>query len=275
MEKTKGSLLVAWDFSQVASYALDHACIFARNMNAKVQLLHVVKKEGQIEDAVNKLNEIAEKASIKSDIEVTALVKVGSIFTTINEVAKEESAELVLMGTHGIKGMQKFTGSWALKVIVGSRIPFVVVQDAPKKETYDTVVLPIDFKKENKEKLSWAELMGKLFKAKMRIVTPETSESITLQRTKANLIFAQKYLESRGVDYEIDTVDCKDDFAIETIDFAKNIEADLILIMTTKNISFQDYVLGANEQYVIANTANIPVMCVNPRTDLTKYGSFF
>ena len=38
--------------------------------------------------------------------------------------------------------------------------------------------------------------------------------------------------------------------------------------MTTKNIRFQDYVLGASEQQIIANEAKIPVMCVNPRTDI-------
>jgi hypothetical protein len=39
----------------------------------------------------------------------------------------------------------------------------------------------------------------------------------------------------------------------------------MMLIMTTKNIGTLDYVLGASEQFIIANTARIPVMCVNPR----------
>ena len=48
----------------------------------------------------------------------------------------------------------------------------------------------------------------------------------------------------------------------------------MILIMTTKGIGITDYVLGAQEQYIIANTARIPVMVVNPRTDLSRYGTF-
>ncbi|GAB7088972.1 universal stress protein [Marinifilum fragile] len=275
MESTKRSLLVAWDFSTVAEYALDHATIFAENVEAEVVLVHIVKKESQIEEAKDKMAEAVEKIYKEKNIRPEFIVRDGSIFTTINDVAKEMNAMLVLMGTHGIKGMQKLTGSWALKVIVGSRVPFVVVQAPPVQKKYSSVVLPVDFKKENKEKLSWAEFLGKFFKAKMRIITPKMPEGQMLQRTKANLVFAKKYLESRGIDYEIDTADGGNDFAMETVDFAKKIDADIILIMTTKNISFQDYMLGAHEQFVIANSAHIPVMCVNPRTDLSKYGSFY
>ena len=30
--------------------------------------------------------------------------------------------------------------------------------------------------------------------------------------------------------------------------------------------------MGAQEQYIIANSAKVPVMVINPRTDLMKYG---
>jgi hypothetical protein len=40
--------------------------------------------------------------------------------------------------------------------------------------------------------------------------------------------------------------------------------------MTTKNIGFADYVMGADEQYIISNSAKIPVMCINPMSDLLQ-----
>jgi hypothetical protein len=46
--------------------------------------------------------------------------------------------------------------------------------------------------------------------------------------------------------------------------FAQEINADLILIMTTKGINMTDHVLGVPEQEIIANSARIPVMAVNP-----------
>jgi nucleotide-binding universal stress UspA family protein len=275
MEIDKRTLLVAWDFSEVAKYALQHALIFAKNVGAEVTLVHIVKKAKDIPDMIERMEQSVKAIDDPRGVVIQVVVREGDIFNTINEIAREMSAMMVIMGTHGIKGMQKLTGSWALKVIVGSRVPFIVVQKPPVHDHYNAVVLPVDFKKENKESLGWAEFMGKFFKAKMRIITPQVPEGQMLQRTKANLIFAKKYLENRGISYEIDMAAKGNDFAQEVVDFSTKIGADIILIMTTKNISFQDYVLGAHEQQVIANSAQIPVMCVNPRTDLAKYGSFY
>ena len=66
----------------------------------------------------------------------------------------------------------------------------------------------------------------------------------------------------------------KGKFAQQTLISAQKINADLILIVTTKNITLADYVLGASEQYIIANSSKIPVCCVNPRTTFTKTGQF-
>jgi hypothetical protein len=44
--------------------------------------------------------------------------------------------------------------------------------------------------------------------------------------------------------------------------------------MTTKNITVADYVIGASEQYIIANSSKIPVCCVNPKATFAKMGQF-
>jgi hypothetical protein len=44
--------------------------------------------------------------------------------------------------------------------------------------------------------------------------------------------------------------------------------------VTTKNITFADYIIGASEQYIIANSSKIPVCCVNPRATFAKTGQF-
>jgi hypothetical protein len=62
--------------------------------------------------------------------------------------------------------------------------------------------------------------------------------------------------------------------AEQSIEFAQKINADIILIMTTKNISFADFIMGASEQYIIANSSKIPVCCVNPRTSFAKTSQF-
>ena len=76
-----------------------------------------------------------------------------------------------------------------------------------------------------------------------------------------------------NIEYEIHEV-TRGNFAQQTIDFAQKINADLILIVTTKNITVADYVLGASEQYIIANSSKIPVCCVNPKATFAKMGQF-
>ena len=66
----------------------------------------------------------------------------------------------------------------------------------------------------------------------------------------------------------------KGNFAQQTLDFATKINADLLLIMTTKNITVADYVVGASEQFIIANSSKIPVCCVNPRATFARMGQF-
>jgi hypothetical protein len=55
------------------------------------------------------------------------------------------------------------------------------------------------------------------------------------------------------------------DFSEQTIHYAESINADLILITTTKSINLADYIFAASEQNIIDNHAKIPVMCINPK----------
>lgn len=271
MKKNK-PIIVPWDFSEVAGFALEHALEYTKATGDHVILLHIVKKSKEIASAEEKLKAIIEKTKNEKGIEIGQIVKEGSIFTAISDVVKELDANLVIMGTHGIKGMQKFTGSWALKVIAGTDAPFVVVQ-APPTAALTDIVFPVDFKKEQKEKLVWAGYLVNYYKAKVHICYQPSSDSRIKAKTKSNLIFSKNYLSEKNASFDIIALEGKKNLAEESLAYAKEINANMILIMTTKNISFQDYVLGADEQQIIANSLKLPVMCINPKEG-GKYGGF-
>jgi len=157
---------------------------------------------------------------------------------------------------------------------VKSKVPFIVVQDPPAdQERYHNIVFPVDFRRENKEKTQMAIYMGKYFDSKVHILVTTSTDMSLIKKTKINLNFAIRYLIQNNIDYEIHEIP-RGNFAEQTLDFAQRINADLILIMTTKNITFADYMVGASEQYIIANSSKIPVCCVNPRTSFAKSGQF-
>ncbi|HUX97555.1 MAG TPA: universal stress protein [Bacteroidales bacterium] len=277
MEENKKIIVVPWDFTHVAENALAHAVKISRMVGNDISLLHIVDagiKAAEEDDKKKKLQKVVEDNGAKYNAVITWHISKGSIFSAIAEFANDKEASLVVMGTHGMKGMQKLTGSWALKVIVKSKIPFIVVQDPPAdQEKYHNIVFPIDFRAENKEKLKMAIFMGKYFDSKIHLLVATTNDKILTKKTKTNLNFGVKYLIQNNIEYEIHEI-AKGDFAQQTLDFALKMNADLIVIVTTKNITFADYVVGASEQYMIANSSKIPVCCVNPMTSFANVGQF-
>jgi nucleotide-binding universal stress UspA family protein len=277
MEEHQKLIIVPWDFTHVAEHALAHAAKISRMVGNEICLLHIVDskiKHHELEAKNALLSKKAEEHSKKYNLPIAQHISKGTIFHAIAEFAHDKDASLVVMGTHGMKGMQKLTGSWALKVIVRSKVPFIVVQDPPTDlERYHNIVFPVDFRNENKEKIRMAIFMGKYFDSKVHILETVATDKNILKKTNINLNFAIKYLIQNNIEYEIHELP-KGDLAQQTIDFAQKINADLILIITTKNITFADYLVGASEQYIIANSSKIPVCCVNPKATFAKTGQF-
>jgi nucleotide-binding universal stress UspA family protein len=277
MEESNKLIVVPWDFTPVADNALAHAVKISRMVGDEICLLHIVDtgiKAKEEEEKNKQLKELTMLNSSKYNIPISYHISKGSIFSAIAEFANDKEASLVVMGTHGMKGMQKLTGSWALKVIVKSKVPFIVVQDPPPdQERYHNIVFPVDFRSENKEKMKMAIFMGKYFDSRVHLFVTTTTDKNIFRKTNVNINFAIKYLIQNNIEYAIHETP-KGDFAQQTIDFAQKINADLILIVTTKNITVADYVMGASEQFIIANSSKIPVCCVNPKTSFTKTGQF-
>lgn len=278
MEKSRNTILVTWDYTDLSENALLHALRIGRMVENDIRLVHII---GASESKLH-LNEVEEKLGVtvielskKHNYDLQGIVLTGTIFKSISEYANDSDAQMVIMGTHGIKGVQKFTGSWALKVMVGSSVPFLVIQDKPQTdERFNSIVFPIDFKAENKEKLQWAIYLGKYFSSKVYLFKAPVTDKGLLKKTNVNLTFAVRFLIQNNLDYEIHTGIKGSRFAKETLEFAEEKKADLILITTTKNINIADYVLGAQEQAIIANSSKIPVMCVNPRAAYAHVGQF-
>ena len=277
MEVNKKLIVVPWDFTHVAGHALAHAVKISHMVGNDICLLHIVDpgiNPKAMAEKNTQLKKLTEENSQKYNTTITYHISKGSIFSAIAEFANEKEASLVVMGTHGMKGMQKLTGSWALKVIVKSKVPFIVIQDPPAdQERYHNIVFPVDFRDENKEKIKMAIFMGKYFESKIHMLVSVSTDKNILKKTKINLNFAIKYLMQNNIDYEIHDMP-KGNMAEQTIDFAQKINADLILIVTTKNITFADYIVGASEQYIIANSSKIPVCCVNPMASFANVGQF-
>ena len=276
MEKERRRfLIVTWDFTELSEHALQHAIKISRMVGTEIELLHILGKKDPPEreqERSRQLEQIVADNEKKTGIPTTFVLRRGKIFSEISEYAGESGASMVIMGTHGIRGRQKLFGSWALRVVVGSKVPFLVVQDPPSDlEKYENIVFPLDYHTENREKLKMAIFMGKYFDSKIHLLKLEVKDKYLKKKLNTTMNFAIKYLIQNNISYEIHDVPPDAHLGKETLSFSAKINADLIIILVTRKIGI---VIGAFEQYLLANSSKIPVLCINPRSGYVRVGSF-
>ncbi len=275
---SKKKLIVPYDFSEVSESAVEHALVTASVVNADVHVIHVVAKKEEVKEVKSKLEEEINKlkaASKSSNVEIISHIRVGNIFDDIAEFSSELGAELIFMGTHGAHGWQHITGSHALKVVTSSPTPFVIVQENKIKESgYDNIVVPLDLHKETKQKLTLVANMAKYFNSKVHVIIPDETDEFLKHTVKANIIFANKFFNERGIDIST-TLAPSSGFDKEVIKHAVKVDADLITIMNLQKNQIFGAITGNHEQYMITNDAKIPVLMVNPINATNGYQVIF
>lgn len=136
-------LLVPTDFSLGSSVAIDAALDLAKALSARVTLVHVVElpasymmtyAEGlawpvdELDTAAKReLSELVAQVK-KRHPAVTSLVVSGDPQEAITKAATEVGADLIVMATHGRRGLaHAFLGSVAERVVRTSRVPVLTV----------------------------------------------------------------------------------------------------------------------------------------------------
>lgn len=271
MKSIKRKILIPYDFSELSDHAVKHAVQMAKITESTLVFLHIVHELTEESNALKKLEDLAKTISKKYGLETNCHVRPGKVSSAIKAYAETIDAFLVVMKTQEPKGREKLLGSRSVRVMAGSRIPFYVVQEPPKRLALRRVVFPIDFRKENKEKLAWISYLSKFYTSKVFLFKPNANDYII----RNNLNFAKRFLEGKNINYEIVSAKRKFNMVQETIEFAHKIDAELIIIMLSKNITVAKTMMGLKDQNYISNKYKIPIMCMNARSDLKKYEGFY
>jgi len=125
------SLLIATDFSQASEKALRHSLALARFYESRLCLAHVVSPLGPsmagpgaiaaCEEAALRETAQLEASLVRSgaltSIPHRSIVRYGELWPALREIIREESADLLVVGTHGRHGLAKlFFGSCAEQI---------------------------------------------------------------------------------------------------------------------------------------------------------------
>ncbi|QER41254.1 universal stress protein [Thermodesulfobacterium sp. TA1] len=139
------NILVPVDFSEVSEFVAEWAKDFAKKLNAKVHVVFVLEDFAAYEglygsiktltDLENVLLESAQKSMeefIKKHFadypEAQSIIVKGDVVEKIIETGQKLQADLIIMGTHGRKGLDKILfGSVANGVVKNSPIPVLTI----------------------------------------------------------------------------------------------------------------------------------------------------
>lgn len=135
-------ILVPTDGSPAAEAAIDHALDLASTYGARLHALYVIDAtafssvetgaeligEALEEEGRTAVGRVRDAASTEGLEAVTSVVS-GSAYRTILDYAGENGIDLVVMGTHGRRGVERFLlGSVTERVVRNADIPVMTVR---------------------------------------------------------------------------------------------------------------------------------------------------
>ena len=137
------NILIATDGSEIADKALSHGLALAKELNASVVCVNVTEhqflsakyydvvafKKAQAEWTNKMLAEAAEKAKQLDLACKTILIEDQHPAEGIIEAAKSNECDLVVMGSHGFRGIKGLMlGSVSNEVVTLSTVPVLIVR---------------------------------------------------------------------------------------------------------------------------------------------------
>ena len=253
--------LVPHDFSPVSESATRLALDLAEANDGSVYLLHIVGKDSEKADARKKFADMIEEMSPEDQKRATSKVIVGDLFEDTGKAGDILKASLIVMGTHGAQGMQKFFGSRAVKMISNASSPFLITQGKKEVEKIKTIVMPFNFSKESIQITTFASAMAKKFKAKIHLVGFHDSDKWLANKMQSNQLVVRRHLTEAGIEHEIVNLPGNGSYEEELMNYSKSVDADVIAAAY-----FKEGILPSPNSFIqmmIENEQQIPLLTVN------------
>lgn len=278
MKKMK-KIIVPIDFSEYSEYALNTAAILAKKYDADILALHMLElstvhaygkeTEGDhmakavfyLKLAEKRFDEFLNKDYLNG-IGITRIVRHFKVFSELGEVAAENNADLIVMGSKGASGLNEFfIGSNTEKVVRYSDIPVLVIKNKPVNWEVKNIVFATDFSEdaipsfltatkildplEARVQLLHVNVPGEGFKS-----TDEQENAVEnfLQQAEGNLkrLGDVHYIADKSVENGI-------------LKYATKINADMVAITTHGRTGLARFFEGSISED-LANHANFPIM---------------
>lgn len=264
-------IIVPIDFSTISIKGLELAILFAGQLEAKIELVHVTgldeksSSEGErkvyLEEIRNSFDALlTEHKKLHPGIDFEYFIREGKIHNEIISQAESYKDSLIVTSTHGASGWEElFVGSNAYKITASSTKPVITIRGDNVPAKINKIILPIDSTLETREKVPFTCQLAGWFGASVHVVTVSTSD---IKEIRAKLSAYAKqvvgYFKYGGINAKTDHLHGSN-IADMVIEYAKNENADLISVMTEQEKSLSNILLGSYAHQMI-NKSPIPIL---------------
>lgn len=279
-------ILVPVDFSATSERALEQAVFLAKTNKAQIVMLNCVEGAMAVsgpdyfgvpvadpltlqKHAMNWARKHME--ALKNELKrngapkVSYLIKNGSPYRRIMSVAEAIKPDIIVMGTHGVSGIQEFlAGSNTFKVVSHVHCPVLSVQRAIKKAGFKNIVVPFRNKAHSREKVDYAIHIAKLYGATMHVLgISYDKDKAAIKKMEFEAQQIKKIAEKSGVK-TTEKIITGSYTSKAILAYAYSKKADLLVTMAdTDKEGLADYFIGSVSQQLV-NHSHIPVLSVHP-----------
>jgi len=270
------SILVPIDFSDQAKYAAKVAASIAREVDAKLVLLHMLEIPTGVVDpasfgtsnntpsALLFLDRARQKFATFSKepffhgLEIEESVHFHKAFDGIIAESKEKEVDLIVMGSKGTSGLEEMlVGSNTEKVVRNSEVPVLVVKKEIENFKVENIVFASNFKMQNKVTFQSILNFTKVFDAKIHLLKINTIHNFETTKQSSDAI--REFIN--GYDLGDYSLNIYNDVSVEKgiLNFSKLIDADLIVLNTHGRRGLMHLFNGSIGED-LANHAKLPVV---------------
>ncbi len=260
------TIVVPYDFSDCAMNALKVAAKIASLSDAVIYVVHLYEQVENTPEAIRKREEMNARLDEVPDLPFLQGLKLRKFLLrqlTLTELFKNEriaKVDLIVMGSHGAKGFRRgIVGSNTQRIVRLAPMPVLVVKHHTEDFNVRDVVYASNFSRQDVEKFDAFRPFFELFSPSIHLVKINTPKD-----------FERSQDTNKGIDaflrtHELHkfTATIYNDLSVEEgiLNFARDIDADLIAMATHGRTGFFHVVNGSLTEDVVNHTDH-PVLSV-------------
>lgn len=267
------SIIVGTDFSKGSYVALELAVDIANKLECGVKIIWAKREKLLMDEeqltimthlAEEKLEMLCEQHKPKLRTgKIRWEICSGRVGAVISRQAHHENAPLIVIGTNGASGFEKYwMGSTAVRIVQEAPVPVLTVrQGYDFHKALERIVVPIRVNINSRQKVPPAAEMARMFGSEIHILglmdSPEQAHQL-----RAYMVQTAEFLSNEGVKFT-SVVKKYSNYSDAVLSYADSIKADLVVINTEQDRLVSQFFLGTNAQQIVHNS-QIPVLCVHP-----------